>query len=324
MKPPHRREFLQLAAGAAALPTVSRIAWAQAYPSRPVCIVVGFGPGASPDITARVLAQWLSERLGQQFVIENRPGAGGNLAAEAVVKAQPDGYSLLWLGATNTIGRSFYAKLNFDIVHDIIAVGGFVRVPLVMLIHPSVPAETISQFVTYAKANPGKLNMGSAGNGSASHVAGELLKLMTGIDMLHVPYRGNPLPDLLGGQIQVYFAATTQSIAVIRAKKVRALGITTTMRSGVLPTIPSLSEFVPGYEASTWQGIGAPKKTPIDIVSRLNMEINAALRDPKIRTRLGDFGGTPFPGSPAEFSRHIVEESDKWAKVLKFAGIKAQ
>ena len=317
-----RRRFLHLAAGAASLPAVSRIARAQTYPIRPVRFVVGFGAGASPDITARVLGQRLSEQLVQQFVVENRPGAGGNLAGEAVMKAQPDGYTLLWASASNTISRSFYAKPKFDIIRDIEAVGSFLRVPLVMLINLSVPANNIQQLIAYAKANPGKLNMGSAGNGSASHLAGELLKLMAGIDMLHVPYRGNPFPDLLGGQIQVYFAATTQSVEVIRAKKVRALGVTTTVRSEVLPEIPALSEFVPGYEASTWQGIGAPNNTPIEIVSQLNKEINAALGEPKMRTRLADFGGLPFPSSPAEFRKHIVEESEKWAKVLKFSGIK--
>jgi tripartite-type tricarboxylate transporter receptor subunit TctC len=319
-----RRQFLHLAVGAAVMPTVPRFGWAQTYPSRPVRIVVGFAPGASPDITARILGQWLSERLGKQFIVENRPGAGTNLATEAVVKAQPDGYTLLWVGTSNTISRSFYANLNFDIVRDIEPVGSFLSVPLVMLIDPSVPAATIPEFITYAKANPGKLNMGSAGNGSSSHVAGELFKLMTGVDMLHVPYRGNPLPDLLGGQVQVYFAATTQSVEVVRANKVRALGVTAPTRSEVLPDIPALSEFVPGYEASTWQGIGAPKNTPIDIVSRLHKEINMALGDPKIRTRLGDLGGAPFPGSPAEFGRHIVEESEKWGRVLKFAGIKPE
>lgn len=317
-----RRTFLGLATSAAAIPGLMSVARTQAYPSRPVRIVVGFGPGASPDITARILAQRLSERLGQQFVVENRPGAGTNIATEAVAKAAPDGHTLLWVSAASTISRSFYPNSNFDIVRDIEPVGSFVSVPLVMLTNPSVPAATPSDFVAYAKANPGKLNMASAGNGSGSHLAGELFKMMTAIDMLHIPYRNNPLPDLLGGQVQVYFAAATQSVEVVQSGKVRALGVTASTRSSVLPNVPALNEFVAGYEASTWQGIGAPKNTPQEIVTVINQEIAAALSDQKIKTRLHELGATPFLSSPGEFGQHISTEVEKWAKVIRFAGIK--
>ena len=319
-----RREFLRLAMGAGALSVGSRIATAQSYPTRPVRIVVPFAAGASPDITARILAQWLSERLGQQFIIENRPGAGTNVGTEAAVKAKPDGYMLLWLSAANTISRSLYANLPFDVVRDIQPVGGFVSVPLVMLVNSAVPTATIQEFIAHAKANPGKLNMASSGNGSASHVAGELFKFMSGVDMLHVPYRGNPLPDLLGNQVQVYFAALTQSIEVVRANKVRAIGLTAPVRVEMLADVPPISDTVAGYDANTWQGLGAPKHTSSEVVSRLNGEINAALKEPKIRTRLRELGGTPFPTSVTEFGQHIAAEGEKWAKVVKFAAIKPE
>jgi tripartite-type tricarboxylate transporter receptor subunit TctC len=264
-----RREFLRLMMGAGALVAGSRVATAQAYPTRPVRIVVPFAAGASPDITARLLAQWLSERLGQQFIVENRPGAGTNVGTEAAVKAKNDGYTLVWLSAANTISRSLHANLSFDVVRDIEPVGGFVSVPQVMLVNLAVPATTIQEFVTHAMANPGKLNMASSGNGSASHVAGELFKFMSGVDMLHVPYRGNPLPDLLGNQVQVYFAALTQSIEVVRANKVRAIGLTAPVRVEMLPTIPPISDTVAGYDANTWQGLGAPRQTATEVVGRL-------------------------------------------------------
>ena len=319
-----RREFLRLAMGAGALSVGSRVATAQSYPTRPVRIVVPFAAGASPDITARILAQWLSERLGQQFIIENRPGAGTNVGTEAAVKAKPDGYTLLWLSAANTISRSLYANLPFDVVRDIEPVGGFVSVPLVMLVSSAVPTATIQEFIAHAKANPGKLNMASSGNGSASHVAGELFKFMSGVDMLHVPYRGNPLPDLLGNQVQVYFAALTQSIEVVRANKVRAIGLTAPVRVEMLADVPPISDTVAGYDANTWQGLGAPRHTSSEVISRLNSEINAALKEPKIRARLRELGGTPFPTSVAEFGQHVAAEGEKWAKVVKFAAIKPE
>jgi tripartite-type tricarboxylate transporter receptor subunit TctC len=319
-----RRNFLHLAAGAAALPAVSHVARAQAYPSRPVRIIVGFAPGGSGDITARLIGQWLSERLGQPFVIENRPGAGGNIGTEAVVRASPDGYTLLMVGSWNAINATLYEKLNF--IRDITAVAGIVRLPLVMVVHPSVPATTVPEFIAYAKSKPGKITMASPGMGLASHVAGELFKMMAGVDMVHVPYRGGgpALNDLLGGQVQVYFGTTVSSIGYIRAGRLRALGVTTATRSDVLPDIPTVGEFLPGYEASGWAGIGAPKTTPAEIVEKLNKEINAGLADPKIKARLADLGGTPVVGSPAEFGKFIVEETEKWAKVIRAANIKAE
>jgi tripartite-type tricarboxylate transporter receptor subunit TctC len=320
-----RRRFLHLATGAAVFPAVMQIARAQAYPSRPVRIVVGFPAGGGIDIVARLMAQWLSERLGQQFIVENRVGAGGNLGVEAVVRAPADGYTLLWANSANAISASFYEKLSFDLVHDIAAIAGVVRVPQVMEVNPSFPAKTVREFIAYAKANPGKINMASAGNGTANHVAGELFKMLTGVDIVHVPYRGGApaLTDLLGGQVQVTFDNMPSSIGHIRAGKLRALAVTTAERSQALPDIPTVSEFVPGYESSVWWGVGAPKNTPVEIIDRLNKEINAGLADPKIKARLAaDFGGTVLAGSPADFGQLMADEIEKWAKVVKFSGAK--
>jgi tripartite-type tricarboxylate transporter receptor subunit TctC len=322
-----RRTFLHLAAaGAAALPLVSRMARAQGYPARPVRLMVGFPPGGGVDITARPVGQWLSERLGQPFVIENRPGAGGNIATEAVVRALPDGYTLLLATAANAINQSLYGKLNFDFIRDILAVAGIMRVPLVMEVNPSFPATTVPEFIAYAKANPGKINMASAGVGTSLHMSGELFKIMTGVDLVHVPYRGGApaLTDLMGGQVQLMFSVMPETIEFIRAGKLRALAVTTASRSEQLPEVPSVSEFVPGYEASSWYGIGAPKGTPAEIVERLNQAVNAALADPRMKTRLADLGGMLLPGSPADFGKFIAEETEKWAKVVRVSGAKAE
>ena len=321
-----RRNFLHLAAGAAALPAVSRFAWAQAYPSRPVRIIAGFAPGGGVDIVARLIGQWLSERLGQQFIIENRPGAGTNIATEAVVRAPPDGYTLLLVNPANAINATLYDNLSFNFIRDVAPVAGIMVVPNVMVVHPSVPAKTVPEFIAYAKANLGKINMGSGGIGGPSHVAGELFKMMAGVDLVHVPYRGvaPALTDLIGGQVQVIFSTMTGSIEYIRTGKLRALAVTTAMRAEALPDIPTVGEFVPGYEASAWYGLGAPKNTPAEIVAKLNKEINAGLADPKLRARLADLGGTVLAGSPADFSKLIAEETDKWAKVIKSAGIKPE
>jgi len=320
-----RRQFLHLAAGAAALPAVSRIARAQAYPSRPVRIIVGFAAGGSADILARLMGQWLSERLGQPFVIENRPGAGSNIGTEAVVRAPPDGYTLLLASSANAIAATLYDRLNFDFTRDIAPVAGVARYSNVMVLHPSFPAKTVPEFIAYAKTNPAKINMGSGGNGGVSHVSGELFKMMTGVNMVHVPYRGTApaLTELLGGQVQVVFADVSSSIEHIRAGKLRALAVTTTLRSEALLDIPTVAEFVPGYEASTWQGIGVPKNTSAEIVERLNNEIKAALADPNMKARLADLGGTALAGSPADFGKLIAEETEKWGKVVKFSGAKA-
>jgi tripartite-type tricarboxylate transporter receptor subunit TctC len=317
-----RRHFLQLAAGALALPGVFRRAWA--FPSRPVRIIVGFPAGGPTDIAARLMSQWLSERLGQQFVVDNRPGAGGNIATEAVVRAPADGYTLLSLGSQNAINATLYDKLNFNFIRDVAPVSGIIREPLIIEVHPSFPAKTLPEFIAYAKANPGKINMASAGNGTASHVAGELFKMMASVNMVHVPYRGAApaLADLLGGQVQGCFAAISASFEYIKTAKLRALAVTTAARSTVLPDIPTVSEFVPGYEASFWHGLGAQKGTPAEIVDKLNKEVNAALADPMIKVRLAGLGGALLPGSPADFGNLIVEETDKWAKVIRFAGIK--
>jgi tripartite-type tricarboxylate transporter receptor subunit TctC len=321
-----RRQFLHLAAGAAALPALSRLAMAQAYPSRPVRIIVGFPAGAGTDTTARLIGQWLSERLGQQFIIENRPGAGSNIATEAAVRAPPDGYTLLFVTTPNAINAVLYEKLNFNFIRDIAPVAGIIRVPLVMEVHPSFPARTISEFIAYAKANPGKINMASAGIGSTPHVAGELFKMMAGVNMIHVPYRGGApaITDLLGGQVQVMFSALSDSMEVIRSGQLRALAVTTATRLDVLPNLPIVGDFVPGYEASAWYGIGAPKNTPAEIVDKLNKEINAALADPKIKGRLVDLGGTVLGGTPADFGKLIAEETEKWGKVIHAANIKAE
>jgi tripartite-type tricarboxylate transporter receptor subunit TctC len=319
-----RRRFLHLAATVALLPAVSHFARAETYPSRPVRWIVGSTPGSSPDVFARLMGQWLSERLGQQFIIENRPGAGTNVATEAVVRAPADGYTLLIVLAANAINATLYDKLSFNFIRDIAPVAGIVRVPQVMEVHPSFPAKTVPEFIAYAKANPGKINFGSAGTGTSIHVAGELFKMMAGVDMVHVPYRGGvtALTDLLGGQIQVMFDTSPNSIEYIRAGKLRALAVTTAERSESLPGIPTVSEFVPGFEVSSWWGAGVPKNTPAEIVDRLNNEINAGLADPKIKARLAEVGGTVLPGSPADFGRLIAEETEKWGKVVRFSGAK--
>ena len=321
-----RRKFLHLAAGAAALPAVSRIAKAQTYPSRPVRLIVGFGAGSASDILARLLGEWLSERLGQQFIIDNRPGAGSNTATEAVVKAPPDGHVLLLCGVTNAINATLYEKLSYNFLRDIEPVAALIVLTNVMVVNPSLPATTVPEFIAYAKANPGKINMASLGNGTVPHVAGELFKMMAGVNMVHVPYRGAPpaLIDLLGGQVQVYFATTTISIEHVRTGKLRALAVTTAKRSEALPDIPTVGDFLPGFEASVWFGIGAPKSTPVEIVDKLNKEINAGLADPKLNARLADLGGMPLPGTPADFSKVIAEETEKWGKVIRAADIKPE
>jgi tripartite-type tricarboxylate transporter receptor subunit TctC len=321
-----RRQFLHLAAGAAALPAVSRIASAQAYPARPVHLVVGFPPGGPTDIIARLMGQWLSERLGQQFVIENRPGSGGNLAAEAVVRAPADGYTLLLVGTSAAINATLYDNLNFNYIRDIVPVAGISSEPCVMEVNPSVPAKTVPEFIAYAKANPGKINMASGGIGTTIHVAGELFKMMTGVDMIHVPYRGAApaLTDLLGGQIQVMFDLIISSIAHIKAGRLRVLAVTGATRSEELPNVPTVGEFVPGYDASAWQGIGAPKGVPANIVEKLNQVITAGLTDPNMKARLADLGAAPMPMTSREFGKFIADETEKWAKVIKFANIKPE
>jgi tripartite-type tricarboxylate transporter receptor subunit TctC len=321
-----RRTFLHLAAGAAALPAVPGFAWAQTYPTRPVRIIVGLTAGSASDIVARLVGQWLSERLGQPFVIENRPGAGTNIAAEAVVKSPPDGYTLLLAGTPNTINATLYDKLNFNFIRDIAPIAGIVRFPLVMAVHPSVPAKTVPEFIAHAKANPGKINMASGGIGATPHVAGELFQMMTGVRMIHVPYRGAApaLTDLLAGQVQVYFANTVASIEYIRAGKLRPLAVTTATRAEALPDIPTVAEFVPGYEASGWSGIGSPKNTQSQIVDKLNTEINAGLADPNMKVRLADLGGTVLAGSPSDFGSFVAAETEKWGKVIRAANIKPE
>jgi tripartite-type tricarboxylate transporter receptor subunit TctC len=325
MKLPRRR-FLHLAAGAAALPAVSRIVSAQTYPSRPVRIIVAVAAGGSSDILARLMGQRLSDRLGQPFVIENRPGGGGNIATEAVVRAPADGYTLLQVSAAAAINATLYDKLNFNFIRDIAPVASIDREPLVMVVSPSVPARAVPEFIAYAKANPGKISMASAGNGTPSHVSGELFKMMAGVNMVHVPYRGGgpALVDLLGGQVQVMFASMSSSIEYVRTGKLRALAVTTLMRSEALPQIPTVSDFVPGFEATFWAGLGAPKNTPADIVDKLNKEINASLADPKIKARLADLGGDVLALSPADFGKLIAAETEKWGKVIRAANIKPE
>jgi tripartite-type tricarboxylate transporter receptor subunit TctC len=320
-----RRRFLHLAAGAAALPAVSRIAWAQVYPTRPVRLIAGFPPGGGVDINARLMGQSLSERLGQAFVIENRPGAGSNMGTEAVVRAAPDGYTLLLATIPNAVNATLYENLNFNFIRDIAPVATISRVPNIMVVHPSFPAKTVPEFIAYAKANPAKVNMASAGNGAAEHVSGELFKMMSGVDLLHVPYRGAAaaLTDLMGAQVQVMFATMPAAIQYVRAGKLRALAVTTAMRSEALPDVPAAGEFVQGYEASTWYGIGAPKNTPAEIIEKLNKEVNAALADSKLKARLADLGAEPLSMTPAEFAKFVADDTEKWAKVVKFAGIKA-
>ena len=321
-----RRTFLHLAAGAAALPAVSRFAWAQTYPARPVRIIVPVPPGGALDIIARLMGQWLSERLRQPFVIENRSGAGTNIGVEAVVHAPADGYTLLLIPPSVTVNATLYKELNFNFIRDIVPISMISQLPLVMEVNLSVQARTVPEFIAYAKSNPGRVNMASGGSGSPSHVVGELFKMMTGVNMLHVPYRGGApaLTDLMGEQVQVMLSPLPESIATIKAGKVRALAVTSAKRSEALPDVPTVGEFVPGFEASTWQGIGAPKYTPAEIVTSLNKEINAALADPEIKARLANLGGAPMPMSPADFENLIVAETEKWAKVIREANIKLQ
>ena len=321
-----RRQFLHLAAGATALPAVSRIAWAQTYPARPVRIVVGLTAGSASDIVARLVGQWLSERLGQQFIVENRPGAGTNIAAEAVVRSAPDGYTLLLAASPNAINASLYDKLSFNFISDIAPVAAISREPNVIVVNPSLPTRTVPELIAYAKANPGRINMASAGNGTTSHLAGELFKMMTGVNMVHVPYRGGgpALTDLLAGQVQVFFPPMVVPVGQIRAGKLRALAVTTATRSEALPDVTTVGEFVPGYEASVWFGLGVPKGTPAEVINRLNQETNAALTDIKIKVRMAESGGTVLPGSPADFGKLIAEETDKWSKVVREANIKPE
>jgi tripartite-type tricarboxylate transporter receptor subunit TctC len=325
MKLPRRR-FLRLAAGAAALPLASRLALAQAYPSRPVRIIVPVAPGGALDILARIMGQWLSERLGQSVVIENRPGAGTNIGIEAAVRAAPDGYTLLLIPASVTTNATLYQDLTFNFIRDIEPVAMISTLPMVMEINPQIPAKTVAEFIAYAKANPGKISMASGGSGSSSHVGGELFKMLAGIDMIHVPYRGGApaLADLIGGQVQVMFSPLPESLGAIRSGQVRALGVASAKRVEALPDVPTVAETVPGFEASTWQGIGAPKGTPPEIIERLNRQINAALADPKIKGRLADLGSIPTPMSPADFKKLIVAETEKWAKVIRTANITLQ
>jgi tripartite-type tricarboxylate transporter receptor subunit TctC len=319
-----RREFLQLAAGVAALSVVSNDARAQAYPSRPVRLIVAGAAGGAPDIVARLIGQWLSERLGQRFVVENKPGGGTNIGTGVAVKAVPDGYTLLLAISANVINASIYDNLHFNFISDTTPVASICTIPLVMEINPALPVMSVPEFIAYAKANPSKINMASPGTGTVLHVAGELFKMMAGIDMVHVPYRGEALAltDLLAGQVQTIFDVMPPSLGYIRSGKLRALGVTTAKRQELLPDVPPIGEFMPGYEASAWYGIVAPKGTPEEIIGKLNMEINAALRDPNMRKRLLELGGTVFAGSPADFGKFIGEDAEKWTKVVKFADIK--
>jgi tripartite-type tricarboxylate transporter receptor subunit TctC len=327
LKPLHRRQFLHLAAGAAALPAVSRSAWAQAYPIRPVRFVVGFAPGGGGDLATRLMAQWLSDRLGQQFVVENRVGAGSNLATEAVIHAPADGYTLLQLNVANAINATLYDKLNFDVLRDLEPVAALMRVPNIMEVTPSLPVKTVAEFIAYAKANPGKISYASSGVGTTLHMSGELFKAMANIDMVHVPYRGlgvGGYADLMTGVVHVTFDNMPSSIEFVRAGRLRPLAVTGSMRSPTLPDLPTVSEFLPGYEASAWYGIAVPKGTPAEIVDRLNNELNAAFAEPKMKARIADLGGMPLPGSPADFGRLIAEEIEKWAKVIRSANIRPQ
>jgi tripartite-type tricarboxylate transporter receptor subunit TctC len=321
-----RRRFLHLAASAVALPTLSRFAFAQTYPMRPVRWIIGFSPGGTTDIISRLVAQHLTEQLGQPFIIESRPGAGTNIATESVVRAPADGYTLLFVGAPNAINATLYSKLNFNFIRDIAPVAGIVGVPNVMVVHPSLPVTTVPEFIAYAKANPGKINMASSGVGTSPHLAGELFKMMTGVDFLHVPYRGAApaVTDLLAGQVQLYFVTTPSSIGYIKSGRLRAIAVTTAGRVTELPDVPAISEFVPGYEASAWYGIGVPRDTPEEIIGKLNREINAAIAEPKIKLRLNELGCTVIAGSPADFAKLIANETEKWAKVVNFASLKPE
>ena len=319
-----RRQFLHLAACAGALPAVSGIARAQTYPTRPVRIIVGYSPGGTTDISARLIGQWLSERLGQPFIVDNRPGASSNVATEGAARAPADGYTLLLATISNAINATLYDKLNYNFIRDIAPVAGIIGVPNVMEVNPAVPAKTVPEFIAYAKANPGKINFASGGAGSSTHVSGELFKMMTGVNMVHIPYRGTApaVTDLIAGQVQVMFDNLPGSIEYVRAGRLRALAVTTATRSEELPDIPSVSEFVPGYEVSAWFGVGVAKGTPTEVIERLNKAINESLADPKMKARLADLGGTALPGSPVDFGKLIADETDKWGKVVKFAGAK--
>ena len=322
----HRRRFLQLTAAGIAAPAFSHLALAEDYPARPVRVIAGFGAGGGVDITARLIGQWLNEKLGQSFVIENRTGAGGNIGTEAVVNAAPDGYTLLLATVPNAVNASLYEKLSFNFVRDIAPVAGVIRVPMVVLVHPSVPAQTLAEFITYAKANPGKVNMASAGSGSAPHMAGELFKMMAGVDMVHVPYRGQgpALSDLLGGQVQILFAAAPGTAEYVKTGKLRALAVTTAARMPDLPEVPTVADTVANYEASQWYGFAAPKNTPAEIVDKLNREINVAIADPGLKAKLAAIGGDPMPGSAADFGRLIADETEKWGKVVRTGGLKPE
>ena len=321
-----RRDFLHLSVASAAFAAAPHFAFADSYPSHAVRLIVGFPPGGPTDVYARLIAEWLSNRLGQPFVVENRPGAGSTIGIEAVVTSPPDGYTLLLISSSAPISMSYYKKLNFDLIRDIAAVGGIAFVPMVMVVHPSVPATTVPEFIAYAKANPGKLNMASAGTGNPQHVSGELFKLMAGVDLLHVPYRGAApaLTDLLGGRAQIMFESVTTLMPYIQAGKLRALAVTTPKRSLLLPDIPSIAEFLPGYNANTWFGIAAPKQTPAEIVDLLNKEINAGLKDPTISKQLAELGTTPLAGTPADFERIFINDTEKWAKLIKAANIQQE
>jgi tripartite-type tricarboxylate transporter receptor subunit TctC len=321
-----RRNFLRLAGATALAPAFSRTAGAQDYPSRPVRLIVGFPPGGGTDVAARLVGQWLSERLGQPVVIENRPGAGSNIATEAVVHAAADGYTLLLVSTAHAINATLYERLNYNFLRDIAPVAGFMRVPNVMAINPSLSAKSVPEFIAYARANPGNINMASGGNGTSQHLSGELFKMMTGLNIVHVPYRGSApaLTDLIGGRVQVMFGDMPPSIEFIKAGKLRALAVTTITRSEALPDLPSVSDFVPGYESSAWYGVGAPKNTPVEVVKKLSKEIKAALADPKMKARLSSLGGTVLDGSPSEFGTLIADETQKWAKVVKFSGAKLE
>jgi len=321
-----RRKFLHLAAGAVAMPFAPHVARAQAYPTRPVRLILQTTPGGSADLVARLMGHWLSERLGQPFIIENRAGAAGNIGTEAVVRAAPDGYTLLLSASANATNATLYERLNFNFIRDIAPVAGLLRGPFVMVVNPSFPAKTVPEFITYAKANPGKINFASGGTGFATHLSGELFKMMTGVNMVHVPYRGQApaMTDLLGGQVQVMFDPVVSSLSHIRAGKLRPLAVTTSTRSDSLPDIPTVGDFVAGYETSLWLGIGAPRNTPSEIVDRINRESNAGLADARIKAQLSDLGGTALAGSPADFGKLIAEDTEKWAKVIRFAGIKPE
>jgi tripartite-type tricarboxylate transporter receptor subunit TctC len=326
MKLPHRRQFLHLAAGAAAVPALPRIARSQAYPTRPVRVIVPFPPGGAADTLGRLLSQWISERLGQQFIVENRPGAGTNIGTELVVRAAPDGYTLLVVDGSPAVNATLYQKLNFNFIRDVEPIASIARQPMVIVVNPSFPAKTLPELLAYARANPGKINMASAGVGSPTHISGELFQSMTGVTMAHVPYRGAApaLTDLLGGQVQLMFSGMIISVEHIKAGRLRALAVTTAARAEVLPDIPVVSDFIPGYEASIWYGVGAPKKTPLHVIDRLNKAINGALGNSTIKARIGDLGGAVLPGTPAEFSTLIADETEKWGKVIRAANVKPE